>query len=913
MNLKPLLEKKWVKKMTDILSAMNDLENAVMGILMNKQNPTQEYIEETVKNCAKIFPSLGKEDVIKVLHRIEEKSSFTVGVGSVLHKPFTPWLPNVKSQIDWYYWERYKNYLGVVKGFGTNIVTSMSSITDNILGLSEDPNKLGDWTRRGMVVGHVQSGKTANYLGLITKAADAGYKVFIIIAGITDNLRKQTQRRVEESFVGYDTSNDKKSPIGVGRFNAPLNKRPVILTTAEKDFNKQIASQVFAPIQTISTPLVFVIKKNARTLENLIDWLKQSGKNGAKIEDVPMMLIDDEADNASVNTRKAQEEASTINRLIRKLLGEFKQKCYIGYTATPFANIFIDDSQETEEEKDLFPEDFIYCLDAPSNYLGANQIFGCDDGEDKFLRVVDDNQINSKEGLLPISHKKDFKVTDLPDSLIDALYAFILVRAIRILRGDGNKHNSMLINVSKFNDVQRQINQKVSEYLSDAIDAIKYNYKTTNPTKNPIIARIQSVYKKEYEDCGFDWDSVLRVLHEAASAITVRTINQTSGDALDYEKYPDGLNLIAVGGFALSRGLTLEGLSISYIIRNTMMYDTLMQMGRWFGYRPKYQDLCRIYMPEEAKSWYEFITEATDELINDFNYMRQLGLSPKNFGLRVRQSPMKLLITARNKMRTGVTVTENVDLAGKYKETRKVFVSKTEKEANLDVFYNIIDRMEEKNKNQPDGKGAYLWHDVSYDIILDFVKDFKNYDGCLDTQTAPIHRFIKDYAEQDGKDKWDVVLYGLQGNNKNKKEFFEIEKYGIKIIKPARTGGRFSPNNDAIDVSSKQRMAFPGIEKYGVDPDDILQIDNDKSITNKDMAYRNKRKNPLLVLFITDISKNTKTQSYEFVNVPVYAVSFPLVNRDREYKGVEYKVNQRWVLENFGDLEDEGEEYDSTK
>ncbi|MCY4187678.1 MAG: hypothetical protein OXD30_04265, partial [Bryobacterales bacterium] len=283
-------------------------------------------------------------------------------------------------------------------------------MTDRILALLENPAKAGQWDRRGMVMGHVQSGKTANYTGLVCKAADAGYKVIVIIAGIHNNLRNQTQRRIDEGFIGRASTGrlGAKVPaltlVGVGRFDS--RRQPNSFTTSQRDFNKMIADSISIPLQNLVQPVVFVIKKNSSTLRNLIEWLAaQNARHGTKTVREPMLLIDDEADNASINIKHEQDEISTINHQIRELLALFDRKCYVAYTATPFANIFIDpDSEDEMLSHDLFPRDFIVSLDPPDNYFGATRVFS--DETKSIVWPIDDNA-----DLLPLKHRIDHRVT----------------------------------------------------------------------------------------------------------------------------------------------------------------------------------------------------------------------------------------------------------------------------------------------------------------------------------------------------------------------------------------------------------------------------------------------------------------------------------------------------------------------
>src|SRR3972149_3932719 len=297
-----------------------------------------------------------------------------------------------REELTWDYWTDYEQHLAS-EDWHPRVVNTLGDVTEKILGLLKNPNDSGEWDRRGLVIGHVQSGKTANYIGLITKAADAGYKFIIVIAGIHNNLRKQTQQRIDEGFVGRDSTPDRKRKhVGVGILNKN-RKFPVSLTNTNKDFTRQIANQLVADLQGFSQPVVVVIKKNVTTLSNLYSWLKEwnTRESSQQIANVPMLMIDDEADNASINTNKPDIDPTRTNREIRRILQLFKKRCYVGYTATPFANIFINpDSADEMLEDDLFPRDFIYCLEAPNNYFGAQRVFIDEEKSQTILRTIND-------------------------------------------------------------------------------------------------------------------------------------------------------------------------------------------------------------------------------------------------------------------------------------------------------------------------------------------------------------------------------------------------------------------------------------------------------------------------------------------------------------------------------------------
>jgi Z1 domain len=447
---------------------LKNLEVAVEGFLARETAPTPEKIRELIKNF-RVIPtcSVDDADAERLARQLENRHDVTMTIGAMLtDRDFEPWLDGRRSGITPYYWDRYKRLLAE-KGYSGQVLATMDNVTDRILGLLQNPEKEGSWDRRGMVVGHVQSGKTANYTGLICKAADAGYRLIIVIAGIHNNLRNQTQARIDEGFVGRDSAlkvtDRERRIIGVGRYDS--RRQPWTFTNSVRDFNRVGAEQVGGKLSDLQVPAVFVIKKNSKTLKNLTDWLKEyAARGGGRTVDAPMLLIDDEADNASINIKHDKGEVSKINGQIRELLQMFERSCYIGYTATPFANIFI--SPDTDDEmrgEDLFPRNFIVGLDPPTNYFGASRVF-LEDAR-SIICHIDDN-----EDHLALKHEKDSQVVALPPSLIEAVRTFVVARAIRLVRGHVNQHCSMLVNASRFTDVQRQLRNEIHVKL-EAIQA----------------------------------------------------------------------------------------------------------------------------------------------------------------------------------------------------------------------------------------------------------------------------------------------------------------------------------------------------------------------------------------------------------------------------------------------------------
>ena len=267
-----------------MVDQLSNLENMAAASLANQQGITAEGIRELINSLRQIplLHGVTDEDAERLAKKLEERVSITQHIGSVLiERDHQPWLDAARARIEPYYWTRYRQHL-VQEGFPGAGVATLDDVTDRVLGLMQDPQRDGPWDRRGMVVGYVQSGKTANYTGLICKAADAGYRLIVIIAGIHNNLRSQTQRRIDEGFVGRDSARLLRKQddmfVGVGQFDQ--RRRPVTFTNTIRDFNKMTASAVGIPLQNLIEPAVFVIKKNSSTLKNLIEWLKEHSARG---------------------------------------------------------------------------------------------------------------------------------------------------------------------------------------------------------------------------------------------------------------------------------------------------------------------------------------------------------------------------------------------------------------------------------------------------------------------------------------------------------------------------------------------------------------------------------------------------------------------------------------------------------
>lgn len=880
-----------------------NFRNGLIAALSNRDSiPTVDEVEVLAKEMARFFNYTGDlQDVVNdTLTSIVTRMSAGISLVDPNTKHDDQWVRK-REDISWVYSKAYEEHLQL-DGWADPMVQSLSDVTNKILGLLQNPQEEGSWDRRGLVIGHVQSGKTANYTGLIAKAADAGYRFIIVIAGIHNNLRKQTQERIDEAFIGRSSDPDDRKDIGVG-----LNKNyphPATLTTVVGDFNKQTASQGWKLVD-VNKPIILIIKKNVSTLTALYKWLRElNAEGGGQILDIPMLMIDDEADNASVNTNKEDINPTRTNTEIRNILSLFAKRCYVGYTATPFANIFIDpDAYDENVQEELFPKDFIYCLDAPNTYFGAEKVFLNENTSETIVKTITDC-----EDLIPFSHKRDNHVTELPPSLYRALNLFIVARAIRNLRGQRKKHCSMMVNVSRFVPVQKAVRDQLSLRERKICEAVKANYRMPESTSstNVYMRELQETFEEEYaSSSGVTWEQVKGELNGVFDHLHLYVINSKSEDVLDFGKYEKegiGLSAIAVGGLSLSRGLTIEGLTISYMYRNTKMYDTLMQMGRWFGYRPNFEDLCRVYLSQDSINWYAHIAHSSGELIDQVYRMRQLKKSPRDFGLYVKKHPDSLLITARNKMRTGTEVILEQTLAGCLREIYKVPIDKTVNVQNFALIEEFWRRGFDGTLEDTKKKGL-IARDVPLRAIEDFVLRFDVHEDMLQDK-----EFIVEYLHAIPKlyPVGDVVLISPNGGEGGEQPY--------QLKHQLRVQGNGQPENGGWHLN-KNRVASRGDESLGLSEKQIgdaeaaakeQAIEAGGSGEPSDTHYRVQRNKPLLMIHSLKARlPKDSSSSAPLIPHPVatFGVSFPY---DGYGTTITVVANKVWIEQNRRAAVEEG-------
>lgn len=929
------------------------LEGMIIGAVQVKYKDVLPTLEELTaeadiirNSCHSIYP-VSPEEFDILIKRL--RTSILISIGEVhtlrgIDTTHQSWY--MECENDGFYWNRYAKYLVQKKKWSPEVVRRLDTTTNSImddLGNPQKQNKL--FQRRGLLLGDVQSGKTATYTAICNKASDCGYRIIIVLAGLMENLRFQTQERLDAEFAGreskysLDAKADKELknvPVGVGTIGPfDADKRIACFTSVSTDFNKVIVNSNDLTLKNVKGTALFVVKKNKSVLNNLQKWLLENNADLNNKIDLPLLLIDDEADNASVNTKSEDKDPTAINIAIRNILDSFYQASYLGITATPFANIFINPDTPDGKPDDLFPKHFLTVLPTPSHYIGADAIFGQVDEDDKTKRKnaayfgsLIEISNDEMEDYFKFKHKKELadQLYDLPGSLYEAMYYFIIVNGIRDLRNDKTEHRSMMIHVSRFTKVQDRILELVKEWLdkvkSDIENYSMLDYDKTEKIRN--IKNLHAVWEKYWceSKAGCNWKEFQKkYLIKAVNRIEVRAVNQNNGSSsLNYFAYKDiGMRVIAVGGNSLSRGLTLEGLCVSYFYRNTMMYDTLLQMGRWFGYRNNYEDLFRIWMGEDAIGWYSFITDAANELKMELRRMEKQNSTPEEFGLKVRQDPDTLLITAKNKMRTGTLMKMPVTVSGRLLETprlkNKLETLKNNEKLCKD-FIVEIDRSDETLIERQESPRAIVWKNVPKKSVVELIKNFVTHPWHLNFQSQALSEYIEKVA---GLELWDVAL--PFGDEENEIYKLKGDKTEIEVRSELRTVVEDKKENMLRVNDTHVKVGSGTSTRIGLGEEEIRNIKNriknenegkapdDKEKIN-DKTYLIQGRKPILMIHV--IQTKEKDDKHPLTGIPkfIFALGVGIPDSGKEEETALYVVNvnelKNWIdIEEYEDDEDD--------
>lgn len=650
-------------------------------------------------------------------------------------RPREPWFLRGPNDV---YWPAFEGI--VARRLPDRAVAGIRDLTAQILNLCQPP-RTSDVDTRGLVVGYVQSGKTTNFTGLIASAADAGYKLFIVLSGIHSNLRRQTQERLDADLL------------------EPHQEGWVQLTDRENDFgNPRNASALLSPDQ-FKGRLLAVVKKNKRRLQNLNGWLDELSEMA--IRQVPILIIDDEADQASLNYSLDERQRTGINNEIVRLLRR-PRAAYVGYTATPFANIL---GPPVNDQEDLYPRDFVVSLPQPEGYFGPERIFGrgAVDHEDDpvegcdMVRLV---PVDDVDALRVPTRKADRQLYDphMPDSLDNAIRYFLMATAERRLRGQVGRgdHSTMLVHATHYVDAHFVLKGMIDEHVR------WIGRQLGNDSFRDELARLWDAESEALIGTGCEADDppspfreILKVLPAILESTDVVVDNGSSDDRLSYAG-PDPVTVIVIGGNTLSRGLTLEGLVSSYFLRSSRNYDTLLQMGRWFGYRTGYEDLPRVWMDADLRDNFRFFALLEEEMRV---YIAELAadptISPADYAIRIRTHPT-MQITNQLRMQNAASIRASF---GGYKgESIMYHTDPMVQRSNIEAVRRLV----EENEIEPDRvqRGVFLYRGVPAEAILQFLERYRLHPNNNILLEKPLRQYIDKEVRAGALQHWNVAIVG---------------------------------------------------------------------------------------------------------------------------------------------------------
>ncbi len=669
-----------------------------------------------------------------------------------------------------YYWTRQRQYLLDQIGRSPEAVEATDDDSDRVLSYLEDPRDGGPdaFSTRGLVIGNIQSGKTENFSALIAKAADVGYQVIIVLSGVHNGLRQQTQRRLERELGLENVTPGVGMPEHGRRWNNP--------TTADLygDFDPGTSDP---SILQGNEKVIFIVKKWHTVLDKLVRFIRDADAPAQ----LPVLVIDDEADQASINTGGNRQpldqlidadeppvnleeeiDPSTTNRLIRDLLGLFPRVAYVAYTATPFANVLIDHTVEDREVyEDLYPKDFMLALFPRPGYVGASDLFGRDtldgtpegarDGLD-VIRLIPDPDVPM---VTPQGVKLAEFVPSVPPSLEQAIVDWLLATGGLLARAEGDHPSAMLIHVHQRTDVQNALAPQVAEVVRRLRN--DWRYDRDGPLRGEMRARWDDDFRAVTRRIDADRDMPFRAIEEhidrlLKDGVPVLALNSRTGDVLDYEQDPN-IKAVLIGGNRLSRGMTLEGLTVSYYVRETPYMDTLLQMGRWFGYREWYVNLTRLWTTPTLASWFRDIALREEELREQIMQAELERLTPLQVGYRIRSHPA-MMVTAQNKMGAGRQ--ERLSYAGRMIQTSRFRLHEREwLEANLAAARDLLSGLGEPGQ---DPSGAPLWQDVPWERVHEFLRRYSTVQDRTSFDAEAAANYISAQVPHGELVRWQVTI-----------------------------------------------------------------------------------------------------------------------------------------------------------
>jgi hypothetical protein len=708
-------------------------------------------------------------------------------VGTVPQSP--NWTDRLFKE-SWYHWGRLEALLRADPAWEALQVDSVAAESLRVLRHLNDPLQNAPFQGRGLVVGYVQSGKTANYTAVAARAADAGYRIVIVLSGIHDSLRNQTQNRLERELTGHQAT---------GLPRAERGKEWISLTTPTEDFKEQDERILQSP-----APFLAVVKKNVAVLQKLDRWLESAERY---LEDMPVLVIDDEADQASINTKgnrpldpavgeddDADDNVapSKTNALIRSILSRTTKAAYIAYTATPFANILINpEAVDRHVGVDLFPKDFVIQLPRPKGYTGTEELFGVSAQERDVLRTVPDEDVKALRA--PSRRKKtEIVVTQdcggLPGSLADALVSFCLAGGVRALRpGFNNKAHTMLVHVSQRTADQERIANAIRGQLDLWREAERQGQRL-DTVFVPVWDTMKAGVNAPADD-----ETVLRAAIGVLRQLVVLELNSYTGENLEYDEKP-GRHIVAVGGNRLSRGLTLEGLTISYFLRTASMCDTLLQMARWYGFRRDYEDLIRIWTTDGIARWFSELALVEQSLRDSIIALARAGRRPDQMAIRLR-AHSDLILTARNK--SGTAQSEQDSWSGEHPQTVLLPLSD---QGKLQTNLLLTDQFIADIAPLMRCRGGLLARDVAPEAVSAFLRAYKIHDDIVAFRSDLLADWIMGRAAVDELTDWSIFVASPGDGRLTRLGGQEIGLVRRKRISSESIGILTDPAHEGVDL-----------------------------------------------------------------------------------------------------------------
>ncbi|WP_217808202.1 Z1 domain-containing protein [Oceanibacterium hippocampi] len=724
---------------------------------------------------------------------------------------------------DWYkgpgsnshHWTALHEYLKT-KGWNLDTIGSLDRASTEVVSLLGNPGR-DKFACRGLVVGYVQSGKTANMTAVMAKAVDAGYNMIIVLGGVTNKLRKQTQDRFEQDVLRHRTLWQLYTTSAPGGdFVQPANGGFVMPAEGHAQ--------------------LIVMKKEGSRLKQLRQTICRTPP--VVLRQLKVLLIDDECDQASVNSARGEYDMTRINAEIRQVLAALPAVTYVGYTATPFANVFINPYPYGNDDDldDLYPRDFITALERPIGYFGALEVFGSDSAEEgseerDMIRLLQEDEPERLRTTSP-KDKESFH-PEMTRSLEDAILWFLASCAIRHARGQEGEHMSMLVHSSQFVRQHKYMSELIRNWVeqrkSDLISRVG------EPT-----ARLQEIFEDERERTApagqdripEDFDMVLAHLPAVLDALRYPVENGETDEALRLDYTGDPVTCIVVGGTVLARGLTLEGLCVSFFLRTSKQYDTLLQMGRWFGYRRGYEDLPRLWTTEDLASRFRSLAVIEEEIREDIAVYRENKLTPRDFAVKVRSIP-GMAITAAAKMKHAFRT--SMSFSGKHVQTIRFDHRDSEiVGGNWNAASELVDLMLATTVPTEENRGL-LFRDIPFQSVRRFLAATEISDEHMDLKKTHLIRYL-DEAES-SLARWNVAVIRTQSATKSARPLG-----GLGLVPTMRRSRLREASPRYADIKALMSKA------------DIL-IDADRKPEGKEdwTTYKSCRPaTPLLLLYLID-------------------------------------------------------------